>query len=144
MAKDEKLEGVLYYLIEKANKTARRYSQERFYAANINVTIDQWLVMKKINDSDRISQAELGEALFKDRASITRILDLLLKKKLVRKEVGADQRAYELILTEAGKKFVEKALSEVKAIRKKGIEGLTEKEVEQLKQSLQKIINNLQ
>ena len=144
MAKDEKLEGILYYLIEKANKTIRRYSQERFYASNIDVTIDQWLVMKKINDSDRISQAELGEALFKDRASITRILDLLLKKKLVRKEVGADQRAYELALTEAGKKFVEKALSEVKAMRKKGIEGMAEKEVEQLKQALQKIINNMQ
>ena len=144
MTKNQKLEDVLFYLIEKTNKVIRRYSQVRFSEAGIEITVDQWLVLKKISDSERITQIELANAIFKDRASITRILDLLLDKNLVYKESGTDKRAYELTLTAAGEKFMEQAFMVVKSVRKKGIQTLTEKEQEQLRQSLQKIINNLE
>lgn len=144
MAKDQKLEDVLYYLIEKTNKVIRRYSQERFVEAGFNITVDQWLVLKKINDTERITQIELADALFKDRASITRILSLLQDKKLVSKTEGADKRANELSLTPVGKKFMDQAVTIVKNTRKKGIEKFEEKEIEQLQRSLQKIINNLE
>ncbi len=144
MPKEQKLEDVLYYLIEKTNKVIRRYSQVRFSEAGIEITVDQWLVLKKISDSERINQIELANALFKDRASITRILDLLLDKRLVRKEEGADKRAYELALTPNGQKFMEQALVIVRNVRKKGIEMMSEKEQEQLRTSLQKIINSLE
>lgn len=144
MAKDQKLEDVLYYLIEKTNKVIRRYSQVRFAEAGIEITVDQWLVLKKINDSERITQIELANAIFKDRASITRILDLLLKKKLVKKDSGTDKRSFELSLTPNGYKFMEAALVIVKSVRRKGVERLTEKELEQLKGGLQKIIKNLE
>ena len=144
MAKDQKLEDVLYYLIEKTNKVIRRYSQERFVEAGFDITVDQWLVLKKINDTERITQIELADALFKDRASITRILSLLQDKKLVSKTEGADKRANELSLTPVGKKFMDQAVTIVKNTRKKGIEKFEEKEIEQLQRSLQKIINNLE
>lgn len=144
MAKDQKLEDVLYYLLEKTNKVIRRYSQVRFSEAGLEITVDQWLVLKKISDSERITQIELANAIFKDRASITRILDLLLEKKLVRKDAGSDRRAYELTLTAAGEKFMEQALLIVKSIRRKGIESMSEKEQEQLRTSLEKIIRNLE
>jgi len=144
MANDQKLENVLYYLIEKTNKVVRRYSQVRFGEAGIDITVDQWLVLKKIGDLERITQIELANALFKDRASITRILDLLLAKRLVYKEEGQDKRAYELSLTADGKKFVERALSIVKDVRRKGVETMSTKQQEQLRDSLQKIISNLE
>lgn len=144
MAKDQKLEDVLYYLLEKTNKVIRRYSQVRFSEAGLEITVDQWLVLKKISDSERITQIELANAIFKDRASITRILDLLLEKKLVRKDAGSDRRAYELTLTAAGEKFMEQAMMIVRSVRKKGMESIPDKEQEQLRSSLQKIINNLE
>lgn len=144
MAKDQKLEDVLYYLIEKTNKVIRRYSQERFVEAGFNITVDQWVALKKINDTERITQIELADALFKDRASITRILSLLQDKKLVSKTEGADKRANELSLTATGKKFMDQALTIVKSARKKGIEAFDEREIEQLQRSLQKIIKNLE
>jgi DNA-binding MarR family transcriptional regulator len=122
----------------------RRYSQERFVEAGFDITVDQWLVLKKINDTERITQIELAAALFKDRASITRILSLLQDKKLVNKSEGADKRSNELSLTTAGKKFMEQAITIVRSTRKKGIEYFDEKELAQLQRSLQKIINNLE
>jgi DNA-binding MarR family transcriptional regulator len=144
MAKNQKLEDVLFNLIEKTNKVIRRYSQVRFSEAGIELTVDQWLVLKKISDSERITQIELANAIFKDRASITRILDLLLEKKLVKKDSGVDKRAYELTLTAAGEKFMEQAFTVVKNVRKKGIETMSEQEQDQLRISLQKIIKNLE
>lgn len=144
MAKDQKLEDILYYLIEKTNKVVRRHSQIRFAEAGLSITVDQWLVLKKIGDSERITQIELANAIFKDRASITRILDLLLEKKLVKKDPGADKRVYELSLTTAGIKFCEEALMIVKRVRKKGIEEISEKELETLRKGLEKIIKNLE
>lgn len=144
MAKDQKLEDVLYYLIEKTSKVVRRYSQVRFAEAGVEITVDQWLVLKKIGESEQITQIELANAIFKDRASITRILDLLLAKKLVRKEPGADKRSYQLTLTAEGKRFTDQALAIVKSVRKKGIETMSDREQEQLRSSLLKIIKNLE
>lgn len=143
MAKDEKLESVLFYLIEKTNKVVRRYAQEKLNQSGLDITIDQWLVMKKIYDQERISQVELAEAVFKDTASITRILDLLLEKKLVRKAVGADKRVYELSLTDTGNKYFDTAATQVKSIRSKAIAGMGDDEIRKLKNSLEKIIANI-
>jgi MarR family transcriptional regulator for hemolysin len=143
MEKDEKLESVLFYLIEKANKVVRRYSQEDFVQAGIPITVDQWLVMKKINDVESINQIELANALFKDKASITRILDLLLKKRLVTKEAGTDKRASVLKLTSQGKTFISQILPRVKSHRKKAIAGMKESELKILREGLQKIISNM-
>ena len=50
-----------------------------------------------------INQIDLAESVYKDPASITRILDLLIKKDYVRKRVNeADRRRYDLILTKTG------------------------------------------
>ncbi|HEX6891638.1 MAG TPA: MarR family transcriptional regulator [Chryseolinea sp.] len=144
MSNDQKLEDVLFYLIEKTNKVIRRYSQIRFIQAGLDITVDQWLVLKKIGDSDRITQIDLANSLYKDRASITRILDLLLAKKLVNKVEGHDKRSYELNLTAAGRKFTDQALTIVKDVRRKGLQSLDAKEQDTLRASLQKIIKNLE
>jgi DNA-binding MarR family transcriptional regulator len=143
MEKDPKLEDVLYYLIDKTNKVARRHSQERFVEAGFDITIDQWVMMKKISDQEHITQVQLAEALFKDTASITRTLSLLLKKKLVQKKAGVDKRAHELALTDAGQRFIDKALPLVKDLRKEGIKGMTPSEIKALRSGLSKMIENL-
>jgi DNA-binding MarR family transcriptional regulator len=143
MRKDLKLEDVLYYLIDKANKVARQHSQEKLIEAGYDITIDQWVLMKKINDSERITQVALAEALFKDTASIARTLRLLLDKKLVRRESDEDKRANQLTLTDSGQKLIEKALPLVKGLRKKGVEGMSESEIEGVRKGLLKIIQNL-
>jgi DNA-binding MarR family transcriptional regulator len=143
MTKDLKLEDILYFLIDKTNKVARQYSQEKLTEAGHDVTIDQWVLMKKINDSERITQIELAQALFKDAASIARTLQLLLDKKLIKKESNEDKRAYQLSLTDAGRKLIERALPLVKGLRKKGVEGMTVEEIEAVRKGLLKMIQNL-
>jgi MarR family transcriptional regulator, transcriptional regulator for hemolysin len=145
MAIDEKLEDVLYYLIDKTNKVARRYSQETFVKAGYDITVDQWLVLKKIWDSEQINQAELAAALFKDTASITRILQILVRKKLAKKDFKeGDRRHFLLSLTTKGEQFYKQVLSLVKAMRMQGISDFSDSEKEQIKRLLSKMIKNLE
>jgi MarR family transcriptional regulator, transcriptional regulator for hemolysin len=145
MALDEKLEDVLYYLIDKTNKVTRRYSQDTFVKAGYDITVDQWLVLKKIWDSEQINQAELAAALFKDTASITRILQILVRKKLVKKDFKeGDRRHFLLSLTTKGEQFYKQVLGLVKAMRMQGVSDFSDTEKEQIKRLLTKMIKNLE
>jgi MarR family transcriptional regulator, transcriptional regulator for hemolysin len=142
---DEKLEDVLYYLIDKTNKVARRYSQEAFVKAGYDITVDQWLVLKKIWDNNEINQVELAAALFKDTASITRILQILVRKKLVKKDFKeGDRRHYLLSLTAKGEQFFKQVLGMVKSMRMQGVSDFSDAEKEQIKKLLTRMIKNLE
>ncbi len=144
MAVDEKLEDVLYYLIDKVNKVGRRYSQETFVKKGYDITVDQWLVLKKIWDNKEINQIELAASLFKDRASITRILQILVRKKLVRKDLKlGDRRHFILGLTAKGEQLFKQLLGEVKAMREQGVSDFSELEKDQIKKLLNRMIKNL-
>jgi len=142
---DEKLEDVLYYLIDKTNKVARRYSQESFANGGHDITVDQWLVLKKIWDNEQINQAELAASLFKDTASITRTLQLLVKKKLVKKEFKENDRRHLLLsLTAKGEQLYKQLLPLVKTMRIQGVKDFTDTEREQIRKLLMKMIKNLE
>jgi MarR family transcriptional regulator for hemolysin len=103
------------------------------------------LVLKKIWDSEKINQAELAASLFKDTASITRILQLLVKKKLIKKDLKeGDRRHLILSLTPRGEQIYKQLLPLVKAMRVQGVTDFTDSEREQIKKLLLKMIKNLE
>lgn len=141
----EKLERVVFYMLDKAIKTYRQFAQRRLNEAGLDITIDQWLVLHTIEDTPEISQWEIAERVFKDAASVTRIVDLLIKKGyLLRQSHPQDRRRFTLELTKEGKtltKLVNKVSEENRSI---GLKGISEKELQQLKQTLTTIIDNCQ
>ena len=78
----ETLNDILFYNLEKSIKMYRKYAQKQLTKAGFEITIDQWLVLKTIQENKNISQNQIAEMVFKDFASITRIIELLVKKNL--------------------------------------------------------------
>ncbi|MBC7862366.1 MAG: MarR family transcriptional regulator, partial [Bacteroidia bacterium] len=70
----EKLESVFFYHLEKAIKSYRQFAQNKLNSNALTITIDQWLVLKVLSDNQDITQTELAERVFKDKASVTRII----------------------------------------------------------------------
>ena len=100
---DRRLQDVVFYSLESAIKAYRRFAQARLTAAGIDITIDQWLVLKTIHESADVTLQQVGAAVFKDFASITRIVQLLERKGLLRRKPHpTDGRRSELMLTSAG------------------------------------------
>lgn len=141
--KDKKLEEVVYFLAERMMRRAKEYSKQQFKKEKIDLTIDQWIILKRVSEEIGISQVEIAISTFKDPAAVTRILDILVKKELVKRiSKPDDRRAFEIHLTKMGAKLVNKVIPLAQKTRQKGLEGLSDRELKVLKKALKKIHDN--
>jgi DNA-binding MarR family transcriptional regulator len=132
-------------LLDRTAKRVKQYAQKKFKEFGFNVTVDQWLVMKHLYEHGELQQNELAELVFKDHPTLTRIIDLLADKKLlVRRENPADRRSFHVSLTKEGNKKVEQLLPKVKTIRLKAWEGLSERDFDHFRKTLNTIYQNLE
>lgn len=105
----EKLNDILFYNMDKAIRTYRNYAQKRLRDHGYKITIDQWLIIKAILENPGIMQQELAEIVFKDNASVTRIIELLVKSGYLQREINPnDRRKTILKVTAEGKLIIGK------------------------------------
>ncbi|KAA3640199.1 MAG: MarR family transcriptional regulator [Bacteroidetes bacterium] len=139
------LEEVYIYLIERTARRFKKTSQMVFKEHGIDLTGDQWVVLKRISERPGINQKEIADTTYKDPASVTRILDLMEKKQLVvRQPIPGNRRAYGLELTKAGADLVNKILPLAVDLRAQGIDGISEQDFETFKKVLNTIYKNFE
>ena len=140
---DLRLQDVLFYSLDSASKAYRRFAQARLSAAGVDITIDQWLVLKTIHESPDITLQQVGVAVFKDFASVTRIVQLLERKGLIRRKPHPiDGRRSELGLTSSGESIIRTVEPIARVNRKKALEGIDAEQIELLRALLRKISEN--
>ena len=141
----ERLETINFYLLDKAIRTYRIYSQKKLRENGFKITVDQWLVIKVLMENPGISQQSIAEKAFKDNASITRIIELLVKSKYLDRKVNPkDRRTSILKVTAVGEDILSKVQDLVLQNRKMAQIGITLEELENLNSTLKKIIKNCQ
>ncbi|RKS26334.1 DNA-binding MarR family transcriptional regulator [Flavobacterium endophyticum] len=139
----EKLKDITFYTMDKAIRTYRIFAQKRLRDNGYKITIDQWLIIKAILENPGISQQEIGEKVFKDNASVTRIIELLVKSEYLEREVNQnDRRKSNLKVTVEGKRIIEKVHDLVLENRKTALAGILPEELEILNKTLKRIISN--
>lgn len=140
----ENIENVVFYTIDKSIKAYRQYAQKQLKEAGFSVTIDQWLILKNIQENPQISQQELSRKVFKDNASVTRIIDLLVKSGMINRETSQnDRRRNFLSVTGEGLKTLKNIQPVIKKNRATALRGIEPRELEALKKNLQTIIDNV-
>ena len=139
----ERLEDVIFYKLENAIKSYRQIAQRNISVSGIDLTVDQWLIMNVILGNKNIKQNEIAIMVFKDAASVTRIIDLLIKKNFITRELHhTDQRRALLTLTQSGKKILKKVQVIIKQNRKLAIKGISDNEIKVMSKNLSVIILN--
>ena len=141
----KKLSNVILFQIDKTSRVSKQYSQRAFSQMDFGITIDQWVLLKIIEENAPLSQKELAVRSFRDPASITRTLDLLGKKELIqRNPIKDNRRQYHIELTEQGMAFIAKHMDTIQQHREQSIKGFTETELQQLKEMLERIQRNME
>ncbi len=139
----QKLDSVIFYYIEKAIKSYRQLAQKELKRAGLKITVDQWLTLNCIHENPEISQKELAETVFKDTASVTRIVELLVQAGYLKRAMhDSDRRRAVLQITKQGKSLLQKAAKVVSAYREQAREGIAPKEIEAAKKVMAAIIDN--
>ncbi len=137
--------GELYsFITGKASTAIARRLQKNFKQANVDITIEQWSVLYHLWKQDGLSQQQLCDATFRDKPSITRLVDNLEKLKLVKRVPSKDDRRMNMIyLAKEAVDLQEKTLELANQTLNEALEGVTIEQIEIAKQVLQKVYDNL-
>lgn len=110
----------------------------------VDLTREQWLVLLKLYQNDGQSQNKLALVTERDKTSLTRLIKIMERKKLVlRIKDKTDKRINLVFITNIGKSEFKKALPLMQKTIKTLQEGLTQKEIQDTIIILQKLQNNI-
>ena len=137
--------GELYSFMTGVASTAiARRLQKNFKQEGIEITIEQWSVLYHLWKKDGMSQQELCDASFRDKPSITRLVDNLEKLKLVKRvSSSTDRRMNMITLTDAAKKLQERTMGIASNTLNEALEGVSATDIERAKLVLQQVYDNL-
>ena len=137
--------GELYsFITGKASIAIARRLQKKFNAAGLNLTIEQWSVLYHLWKQDGISQQELCNATFRDKPSITRLVDNLEKLQLVKRVASeSDRRMNMVFLTKQAQKLQEEAMALAEETLNEALVGVSPDRIEICKEVLQVVYDNL-
>ena len=131
------------YTLEQAIKAYRRLCQQNIDRVIDKLTVDQALILIVLDKHPALSQQQIADLVFKDKASLTRIIELLVQKSLLTREIHAtDRRKFELHLTAQGHHTLDQLTDTILLNQRTALAGLTEEEIAQFHTTLQKIIAN--
>jgi DNA-binding MarR family transcriptional regulator len=113
--------------------------------AEAPITATQWGILLQIIEGNAKTAADLCRNLSCDTGSMTRMLDRLEEKGLIRRERSTeDRRVVNIVPTEAGRSLPKELLPTVVKILNHSLRGFTADELEQFKGYLRRCIDNLQ
>lgn len=131
------------YTIEEAIKSYRKFAQKNISKLIADITVDQVLILIIIDDNILITQKEIGDTLFKDYASITRMIDLLVTNDYIKRSINEkDRRRSLLSLTPKGKQALKKLTPTVLTNREIALSELDICDIQLLRGILKKIVSN--
>lgn len=136
-------ETSIVWLISKSRHLLKRKLHDEL--KDYDISLEQWAILSRVYRTEGCNQKKLAEMSLKDRAAVTRILNILENKELVeRKNSTYDKREFLIYLTDEGydlytktSELMSQSLHEINSI-------FSESELEKLELSLNKLISNLE
>jgi DNA-binding MarR family transcriptional regulator len=137
--------GELYsFVTGKASTAIARRLQKKFNNAGLNLTIEQWSVLYHLWKQEGMSQQELCNATFRDKPSITRLVDNLEKLDLVKRVASEnDRRINRIYLTKQALKLQEQSMGLAEQTLNEALETVPMEKIDVCKEVLQIVYDNL-
>lgn len=133
----------VFYTIERSIKEYRKFAQKNISAQVSGITVDQALILFYIEKYPELSQKEIATLVFKDNASVTRIINLIVSKGYLKRSINeVNRRRFKLEISKLGAEVLFDLTPIVIRNGAEALKGLTEKELIQLESTLNKIIKN--
>ncbi|MEL7534618.1 MAG: MarR family transcriptional regulator [Bacteroidota bacterium] len=132
------------YLIDRTQKRLKLSLTHRLQAANIDLTVEQWVVLDCIHSQGKPTQNQIADLTFKDAPNISRILGHLVAKELIVRETDEkDRRRTNISLNAKGKALFEQAYPVVQALREESWQDLNQSDYKTFVRILNQVFENL-
>ena len=130
---DFKLERAIGYVVNRAALRMKAELQRAFRAKGYNLTTEHWAVMNCLWEKEGTTQTEIARKIAKDKTNLTRILDVMERNGLIKREYHeSDRRSYRIFLTQEAWKMKDELIAiaeEVSLVATRGISAKSEREI---------------
>jgi len=137
------IDSSIAYLVGRTSRSIMKRLTNKFSAAGFDVSYEQWSILVHLYRRDGQTQQELANIAVKDKAAITRLLNVLEKKNIVlRIPDRTDKRSKLVYLTHRAKEFKTDLIAIVEDLLKEAEQGIEPDDIIQCRATLNKIFTN--
>lgn len=134
------INNTLLPYIGRTHHLLRLYLKDSFKKAKISLTREQLIVLISLHEQDDINQNELALLTKRNKTTLTRLLNNLEKKNLVKREQAkTDKRINKIYITAEGKEILERTFPIIEHTSKLLEQDLTIDEINSIKSITEKI-----
>lgn len=138
------ISDIFNIVIGRTTNIVNRRLQREFKRANLAITHEQWTLLSALWNEDGQTQQSLSEKTFRDKTSVTRLINKLESRSLVVRVTDKyDQRTNLIYLTAQGKSLENTTTQILKQTYQKAIAGISEKDILICKDVLNRVFDNL-
>jgi len=142
MEDNMKIQQSLGYILNTSARLIKRNLDMQL--KSYGLTTAQWAVLKLLSVENNLSQAEIAEKTNTDRATCGTIIDKLILKELVQKELSeSDRRSYIVKILPTALAIVNEVSSLAESVNCLALQGLSNSDKDILIKCLNTIITNL-
>ena len=139
------LDNALAFWIQRVQQASRTLMYRRFNALGVELTPEQWMVLVRLSAEPELTQSTLCEATLRDKATMSRIVDGMQGRGLVRRRPDpADARGRLVSLTPEARRLRQKVMPAVRTMVAELEAGIDERDLEITRRTLQRLFSNLE
>ena len=122
---EKQLKNSMGTLIGRTSHAILNRLQKRFREEGHAITVEQWQLLVNLNNTNDQFHQQLAENTFKEKSTVTRVLDGLEKKGLVKRAADTkDRRQKRIRITARGRTMLEKLRPLAHEVQSQALKGL--------------------
>lgn len=138
------VENAIGFWVHRVYQASRNEMFRAFREHGEDVTPEQWTVLIRLWERDGRNQNDLSDATFRDRPTMSRILDSMEARGLVERHPDEnDRRARCIRLTRKGRELKKKLVPIAEEIVERMIAGIAERDLVTTRVTLRRMFENL-
>lgn len=142
---EEYLKESIGFVINRVGLRIKLDMRRAFVRSGYDITPEQWSVLMRLYEYGQMSLNDLAKYTLKELPTLSRIIGILRKKGLVKKERSEnDRRIFLLTATEKGIVVCRDTMKIARSLKKKSVQNIAPVEIEQVNSVLNRILKNLE
>jgi DNA-binding MarR family transcriptional regulator len=140
-----RLDNAMAFWVHRVYQAQRNAMYRAFREKGVELTPEQWGVLVRLWERDGRTQTDLCESTFRDRPTMSRMIDALEAAGLVeRRATEGDARARLVFLTAAARELKPKLVPVARRLVDGMLRGISQRDLETTRATLQRIFANLE
>lgn len=118
---------------------------QMFARNNFEITPEQYIILAILVENGELYQRQIAEIAYKDRPNITRLINILEKKGLVKRVEDVQKRkVFKIVITKKGVEIHQKIRPYMLELHNSAVNGITKEGLESCIDTLGKMLDNLE